>query len=316
MDRYLRIKQNQLLRNLADSGSLNYKKMIQPIFCVESLIEKESVKGLPGVFRDTETSILHQIEADVSSGITQFLLFLVPQKKSDSVLPIDFYQSVIGKIKKEYSQIFLWVDTCICSITTTGHCCHFDDTGKIDLSRTLQTLSQLALLYAEAGADGIAPSDMMDGRVKSHRNKLDSNGFQNIPIMSYSTKFKSNFYGPFRGAAESAPNFGDRSSYQLDVRDIDSAIGTSIRDTEEGADFLMVKPGLTSIDLISPIKEKTGMPVGAYQVSGEYASLHYLAQEGFLDFEAGLLETWNIFRRAGTSFLISYAARQAKRIFE
>lgn len=316
MDRYLRIKQNQLLRNLADSGSLHYKKMIQPIFCVESLIEKESVKGLPGVFRDTETSILHQIEADVSSGITQFLLFLVPQKKSDSVLPMDFYQSVIGKIKKEYSQIFLWVDTCICSITTTGHCCHFDDTGKIDLSRTLQTLSQLALLYAEAGADGIAPSDMMDGRVKSHRNKLDSNGFQNIPIMSYSTKFKSNFYGPFRGAAESAPNFGDRSSYQLDVRDIDSAIGTSVRDTEEGADFLMVKPGLTSIDLISPIKEKTGMPVGAYQVSGEYASLHYLAQEGFLDFEAGLLETWNIFRRAGTSFLITYAARQAKRIFE
>ncbi|MCZ8344490.1 MAG: porphobilinogen synthase [Leptospira sp.] len=316
MDRYLRIKQNQFLRNLADSGSLNYKKMIQPLFCVESIQEKESVKGLPGVFRDTNTSIFDQIESDLKNGIHQFLLFLVPEKKSDTSLEIDFYQSTIQKIKNKFPEIFLWVDTCLCSATTTGHCCHFDDKGKIDLVRSLEKLSELALVYAEAGADGIAPSDMMDGRVLSHRRKLDDNGFLSIPIMSYSTKFKSNFYGPFRGAAESAPSFGDRSSYQLDVRDFESAIGTSIRDANEGADFLMVKPGLTSIDLVSPIKEKTGMAIGAYQVSGEYASLHYLSKEGFLNFEDGLVETWNVFRRVGTSFLITYGARHAKRIFE
>ena len=173
----------------------------------------------------------------------------------------------------------------------------------------------LALQYAEAGADGIAPSDMMDGRVFSHRQILDSNGFRHIPIMSYSTKFKSNLYGPFRGAADSSPKFGDRSTYQLDIRDRETAIRSSVRDAQEGADLLMLKPGITSLDLIHEIKIQTKLPVGAYQVSGEYASINLLSANGFLKREDGLIETWQVFRRAGVSFLITYAAREAQRLF-
>lgn len=315
MDRFLRIKNSHHLRTIADSGSLNFQKMIQPLFLIEGLQEKEAIKGLPGVYRETELSILTQIEEDIKFGVSQFLLFLVPKEKSETHLSVSFYNRSIQSIKNKFPDIFLWVDTCICSVTTTGHCCHFHSNGKINLEASLAKLSNLALVYAESGADGIAPSDMMDGRVLSHRTILDKNGFETVPIMSYSTKFKSNLYGPFRGAAESSPSFGDRSSYQLDIRDKQSAIGASIRDAKEGADFLMIKPGLTGIDLICPIKEKTGLPIGAYQVSGEYASLYYLSKEGFLDWEEGLVETWNVFRRTEISYLITYAARISKRIY-
>ncbi|TGK47070.1 porphobilinogen synthase [Leptospira bouyouniensis] len=311
----LRLRSNKYLRHLSESGSLNVNKMIQPLFLVEGLIEKEPIKGLPDVYRDTNQTIFKQIESDLKSGVTQFLLFMVPSEKSDTSFSKDFYHTNISAIKSKFPEMFLWLDTCICSVTTTGHCCHFHPKGTIDLPLTLQRLSELALIYADAGADGIAPSDMMDGRVASHRKILDDNNHIHVPIMSYSTKFKSHFYGPFRGAADSSPQFGDRSGYQLDVRDRDTAIHTSIRDKEEGADLLMVKPGLTAIDLIGPIKDKTGLPTGAYQVSGEYASLVYLAKEGFLDFEEGLKETWDVFRRAGSSFLITYGARIAKRLY-
>ncbi|MCG6142515.1 porphobilinogen synthase [Leptospira mtsangambouensis] len=311
----LRLRSSQYLRNLGETGSLNVNKMIQPLFLAEGLSEKEPIKGLPGVYRDTNQTILTQIESDLKAGVSQFLLFMVPKDKSDTSFPKDFYHSNISLIKKTFPNMFLWLDTCICSVTTTGHCCHFHKAGTIDLDLTLKRLSDLALIYADAGADGIAPSDMMDGRVGSHRKILDANGHTMVPIMSYSTKFKSNFYGPFRGAADSSPQFGDRSGYQLDVRDRDTAIHTSIRDKEEGADLLMVKPGMTAIDLIGPIKEKTGLPTGAYQVSGEYASLVYLANEGFLNFEDGLKETWDVFRRAGSSYLITYGARIAQRLY-
>ncbi|TGL72195.1 porphobilinogen synthase [Leptospira jelokensis] len=311
----LRLRSNQFLRHLSESGSLNANKMIQPLFLVEGLTEKEPIKGLPDVYRETNKSIFTQIESDLKSGVSQFLLFMVPSAKSDTNFSKEFYQTNISAIKKEFPEMFLWLDTCICSVTTTGHCCHFHPQGTIDLQLTLKRLSELALIYADAGADGIAPSDMMDGRVASHRKILDDNSHSHVPIMSYSTKFKSNFYGPFRGAADSSPQFGDRSGYQLDVRDRDTAIHTSIRDKEEGADLLMVKPGMTAIDLIGPIKEKTGLPTGAYQVSGEYASLVYLAKEGFLNFEDGLKETWDVFRRAGSSFLITYGARIAQRMY-
>lgn len=311
----LRLRSNQFLRDLSESGSLNTKKMIQPLFLVEGLTEKEPIKGLTGVYRDTNKTILKQIEADQKSGVTQFLLFMVPNEKSDTSFSREFYKTNISLIKKEFPNLFLWLDTCICSVTTTGHCCHFHSNGVIDLDLSLKRLSELALIYADAGADGIAPSDMMDGRIASHRKILDENNHSHIPIMSYSTKFKSNFYGPFRGAADSSPQFGDRSGYQLDVRDRETAIQTSLRDKEEGADLLMVKPGMTAIDLLGPIKEKTGLPTGAYQVSGEYASLVYLANEGFLDFEEAMKETWNVFRRAGSSFLITYGARLAQRLY-
>ncbi|TGN11650.1 porphobilinogen synthase [Leptospira ilyithenensis] len=315
MNHLRRIKKSHHLRELSSSSSLNAKKFIQPLFIVEDLKEREAIDGMSGVYRESESSLYKQIESDMNSGVDQFLLFTVPKKKSDTEFSSSFYNKAISGIKKNFPDIFLWLDTCLCSVTTHGHCGHLDSDGTIHNEKSVKRLSNLALLFAESGADGIAPSDMMDGRVASHRNILDSNGFNQIPIMSYSTKFKSNFYGPFRDAAESTPSFGDRSTYQLDVRDRESAIAASVRDEKEGADFLMLKPGMTSIDLILPIREKTNLPLGAYQVSGEYASVELLAKNGFLKREEGLVETWNVFRRAGVSFLISYAAREAKRLF-
>ncbi len=310
-----RVKFNSALRELSDSGSLSYKKMIQPLFVVEGLKERVSIPALHQTFRDTEKTILNQIESDLKRDIRQFLLFTVPSNKSDTHFAEDFYERSINSIKKEFPNIFLWLDTCVCSVTTHGHCGHLDENGKLDNKLSVERLTQLAKIYAQSGADGIAPSDMMDGRVKSHREMLDQNGFPHIPIMSYSTKFKSNLYGPFRDAAESSPKVGDRSSYQLDVRDRERAIMSSLRDAEEGADFLMLKPGITSLDLVSPIREKTSLPLGVFQVSGEYAAINLLAENNYLNREEGLIESWNVFRRAGVSFLITYAAREAKKIF-
>jgi porphobilinogen synthase len=184
----------------------------------------------------------------------------------------------------------------------------------INLSATLDELANSAVAFAEAGADGISPSDMMDGRVARIRAALDEKGFDLVPIMSYSTKFASNFYGPFRNAADSAPQFGDRRHYQLDVRHRTDAINASVRCAEEGADLLMVKPGMTSLDLIRPIKHETGRQVGAYQVSGEYAGLALLAEQGLIKFDEALLETWHVFKRAGVQYIITYGARYARRL--
>src|SRR5262249_10887315 len=182
----------------------------------------------------------------------------------------------------------------------------------VKLKETLDELAKSAVSFAEAGADGISPSDMMDGRVARIRSTLDEKGFETVPVMSYSTKFASNFYGPFRHAANSAPQFGDRRHYQLDVRNRTDAINSSIRCAEEGADLLMVKPGLTALDLIRPINERTGRQVGAYQVSGEFAGLVLLAEQGLIKFEEALLETWHVFKRAGAQYVITYGARHAK----
>ncbi|TGL47474.1 porphobilinogen synthase [Leptospira wolffii] len=305
---------NAPMRNLTSSESLNYKKLIQPLFVAESLASAEKMSSLPGVFRDNSETVLSQVESDLKAGVEHFLLFLVPGQKSDDSIPRHFYEKAIGAIKTRFPEAFLWVDTCLCSLTTHGHCGLLDSKGRIENVSSVKRLSELALCYAESGADGISPSDMMDGRIASHRNILDKNGLEHVPIMSYSTKFKSHFYGPFREAAESAPGHGDRSFYQIDVRNREDSLLSSVRDAEEGADLLMVKPGITSADLILPIREKTGLPVGAYQVSGEYASLSLLAENGFCKFEDALRETWQVFSRAGASYLITYAARRGKEI--
>jgi porphobilinogen synthase len=187
-----------------------------------------------------------------------------------------------------------------------------DSRGRQDLGATLGALASLGLTYVKAGADGISPSDMNDGRVAHLRAALDEAGYDIAPIMSYSTKFASNFYGPFRDAADSAPQYGDRKSYQLDVRNRSDALASSRRCAEEGADLLMVKPGQPSADLIRPIHEQTGLPVGAYQVSGEYTSLVLLAKENFVNFDAALVESWHNLRRAGASYIITYGARLAR----
>jgi porphobilinogen synthase len=237
----------------------------------------------------------------------------VPAEKRAHNLRFDGLSRTVSAIKQRFGDaLTLWVDICLCSATSHGHCALLDASGGIDLGPTLEALGDEAVAAANAGADGVSPSDMMDGRTGHLRAALDASGHGRVPIMSYSTKFASHFYGPFRSAADSAPQFGNRRHYQIDVRSRKDAINSSLRCADEGADLLMVKPGMTSIDLIAPIVDATGLPVGAYQVSGEYASLVALAERGFADFDAALLETWHVFRRAGAAFIITYGARRAR----
>jgi porphobilinogen synthase len=286
--------------------------LIQPFFVIEGLSDPEPIPGLRGNVRHNTSSALEQIESDLNDGVTHFLLFPVPAEKKEGGFSHDATQQTISAIRKQFGDsLCLWIDTCLCSYTTHGHCAVLDEKG-IKLDQTLDELGKSAVAFAEAGADGISPSDMMDGRVALIREALDENGFNLVPVMSYSTKFASNFYGPFRNAADSAPQFGDRRGYQLDVRNRSGAIAASVRCAEEGADILMVKPGMTSLDLIRPIHEATDLQVGAYQVSGEYGGMSVLAEQGLMKFEEALLETWHVFKRAGAQYIITYGARYAK----
>ena len=314
MKRLMRLRASQHLRDLCAETEFNRAQLIQPFFVVEGLEREEPIAGLRGNVRHDIASALKQIEKDLTDGVTQFLLFPVPAQKKEAGFSHDSTQKTISGIRRQFgSSLCLWVDTCLCSYTTSGHCAVMSDRG-IDHSATLDELARSAVAFAEAGADGISPSDMMDGRVARIRAALDEKGFDLVPVMSYSTKFASNFYGPFRNAADSAPQFGDRRHYQLDVRNRSDAIAASRRCAEEGADLLMVKPGMTSLDLIRPIHEQTRRQVGAYQVSGEYAGLSLLAEQGLIKFEEALLETWHVFKRAGAQFIITYGARYARQL--
>jgi porphobilinogen synthase len=314
MKRLMRLRSSQHLRDLCAETEFNRAQLIQPLFVVEGLGQEEPIPGLRGNVRHNIPSVLRQIEKDLLDGVTHFLLFPVPSEKKDSGFGHQSTQETISQIRKQFGKsLCLWVDTCLCSYTTHGHCAVLDEQG-IKLEETLDELARSAVAFAEAGADGISPSDMMDGRVARIRVALDENGFNLVPVMSYSTKFASNFYGPFRNAADSAPQFGDRRHYQLDVRNRSDALASSIRCADEGADLLMVKPGLTSLDLIRPIHERTELQVGAYQVSGEYAGMSLLAEQGLIKFEEALLETWHVFKRAGAQYIITYGARYAKQL--
>src|SRR5688572_25872085 len=312
MKRLQRLRATAALRDMVSEIGFGQSQLIQPLFLVDGIAGEEPLAGLPGNSRHTLDSLLVQFDKDLAAGVRQFLLFPVPAQKSNRSFAADFVGTALQKLRQRAgSEAALWVDTCLCSFTETGHCCVHDTRGRQDLAATHTALATLGLTYVKAGADGISPSDMNDGRVAHLRATLDSAGFDLAPIMSYSTKFASTFYGPFREAADSAPQFGDRRSYQLDVRNRSDALASSRRCAEEGADLLMVKPGQPSADLIAPIKEQTGLPCGAYQVSGEYTSLVLLSREKFLDFNAGLLESWHNLRRAGATFIITYGARLA-----
>jgi len=311
----LRLRQSAHLRDLCSEISFTTAHLIQPIFVVEGLEGTEPIAGLDGNSRLGLHAGLETIGRDVDAGVRHFLLFAVPSRAGSAVADGAFAARVVEAIKRRFgTQLHLWVDVCLCSSAADGHCAISDERGRIDLGTTLAALGDLAVGVADAGADGVSPSDMMDGRTAWLRQSLDARGHQPVPIMSYSTKFASHFYGPFREAAGSAPRDGNRAHYQIDVRSRTDAIASSIRCAEEGADLLMVKPGMTSLDLIAPIREATARLVGAYQVSGEYAGLCALGREGLADVDAALLETWHVFRRAGAAFIITYGARRAKAI--
>lgn len=312
-----RLRTDTHIRELTAGFHLSHKSFIQPLFVNEALNEPVALTGLTGVQSDTITSVLHTIEQDIANGIHKFLLFPVPAKKAIDNFDFSFAVQVVKSIKKQLgNSIWLAVDVCLCSYTTHGHCGILNDAhSKLLNNETVDVLTKYAVELAGAGADCIAPSDMMDGRIAAIRNSLNAFGFDDVSIMSYSAKFSSQLYGPFRDACNSAPNthgIQNRKSYQISPFNIKDAIASSLRDEEQGADILMVKPAALYTDIIAALKQQTLKPIAAYHVSGEYAAVEAMVQQGFMQREAAHAEVWTALVRSGANMIISYAARNAK----
>ncbi|MEK6706567.1 MAG: porphobilinogen synthase [Bdellovibrionota bacterium] len=312
-----RLRQNPLIRELTLEHRVSIEQLIQPYFVVDGIKQREEVPGLTGTYRDTPSTLLKQIENDMENGIKKILLFGVPKEKRSDNFDPSFTTSQIIAIRKAFGKdIFIAADVCLCSSTTHGHCGILSAEGDhVENASTVYELAKSALAYAQAGADCVAPSDMMDGRVGAIREALDSAGLEKTLIMSYSAKFHSKFYGPFRIAADSAPkgalSLKDRSTYQIDPARPSDALESSIRDSEEGADILMVKPGLPYLDILARLSKKIHKPWAVYEVSGEFAAIELMAKQGLIQGPAAHVEAWTAFARAGASIIITYGARFA-----
>ena len=315
---------NSIIRNLTREVTISLDKLIQPLFVVEGIQDREIIPGLTGVYRDTPSSLLKQVEHDLERGIKSFLLFGVPAEKAkgtqvDPHFNYDFTANQLHALKKRFgSDLFLSVDVCLCSYTAHGHCGILNDSLDHVMNHpSVAALANASLAYAQAGADCVAPSDMMDHRVLAIREKLDQHHLDQTLIMSYSAKFNSGFYGPFRVAADSVPKgelrIKDRATYQIDPANPSDAYRSSVRDMEEGADILMVKPGLPYLDVIKDLTSQIPLPWCVYEVSGEFASIELMAEKGLINKERAHLESWTAFFRAGAQMVITYGARDAQK---
>ncbi len=316
-----RYRASEHIRELTSGVRLSHKAFIQPLFVDASVDTPRYVDGLNEVRVDSFESVIDTIHADIESGVTKFLLFPVPAKKSDKDFDYSFAVSVIKNIKDHFEdRIWLAADLCLCSYTSHGHCGILNkQETKLLNNPTVFELTRYASLLAEAGVDCIAPSDMMDGRIGAIRVTLDTMGYDEVSIMSYAAKFSSQLYGPFRDACHSAPKSGglkNRKSYQMDAGNLNDAIASALRDEREGADILMVKPAAYYTDVIKTLKQQSLKPLAAYHVSGEYASVELLAEKGLADRAAMHLEVWTALVRSGADIIISYAARNAKKWIE
>lgn len=312
-----RLRADTHIRQLTASVRLSHKGFIQPLFVDEAINEPRAVNGLNNIEVDTTSSVLITIEEALKAGASKFLLFPVPANKSENDFDFSFASSVIRSIKENFgSDVWIASDLCLCGYTTHGHCGILnEDHSRLINHKTVDVLAKYAAQLAIAGADCIAPSDMTDGRIAAIRTSLDALGYDPVNIMSYSAKFSSQFYGPFRDACHSAPNTNglqDRKTYQLSPLNINDAIASSLRDEAEGADILMVKPAALYTDVIAKLRSQTLKPIAAYHVSGEYAAIESLAEKGLVNREAAHLEVWTALSRAGANIIISYAAKHAK----
>ena len=320
MNRPIRLRRNRdnrHIRELTRSVRLHPEQFIQPLFVVEGLPERQPVPGLRDVCRETPASLLRQIEADLERGVSKFLVFGVPETRRDRDFSQDFLCARLADIRARFgTAVWIAADVCLCSYTTHGHCGILsDDRAHLDNDVTVAALADAALQFAQAGADCLAPSDMQDGRVAAIRAALDLNGLHRRAVMSYAAKFHSSFYGPFRVAADSAPERGglleDRASYQIDPARPNDALLAAQRDAAEGADILMVKPGLPCLDVLARLSAAIPLPWAVYQTSGEQAGIDLLAAQNLTDPVRAQLETWTAFVRAGAQMIISYASRRA-----
>ncbi len=317
--RLRRTRQNPLIRDMLRETSLKLSDLIYPLFVVENEGIKDEIASMPGVFRFSIDEILKECEILKKLGIKSILLFGVPALKdsigSDALSNDGIIARTLRAIKQNFANDFVLItDLCFCEYTDHGHCGILSPNGAVDNDATLEISAKQALIHANSGADIIAPSGMMDGIIATLRKALDENAFKNLPLMAYSTKFASAYYGPFRDAAGSAPNFGDRKSYQMDPANAREALRESLEDEAQGADILMVKPALAYLDIISKLKQNTLLPICAYNVSGEYALLKAGAKLGVIDYERVMVETLLGIKRAGADMIITYHAKEMAQI--
>jgi porphobilinogen synthase len=314
--RMRRLRRTSELRELVRETRLSAADLLYPLFVAEGLEGRQPIDEMPGISRLSVAEAVREAGEAASLGIPGVFLFGIPEEKdaegSGAWIDDGIVQQAIRAIKAEYPQLIVIPDLCLCEYTDHGHCGVLRD-GVVDNDATLDLLARTAVSHARAGADLIAPSDMMDGRVAAIRRGLDEDGLQDIPIMSYSSKFASAFYGPFREAADSTPAFGDRRGYQMDPANGSEALREARLDVEEGADILIVKPALPYLDVVRRIKDETQLPLAAYNVSGEYAMLKAAVAAGYLDERTAVLETLTSIRRAGADMIITYHAKEAAR---
>ena len=315
--RFRRLRRNVAIRDLVRETHLSVDDLIYPLFVVPGNGVKKETPSMPGVFQMSIDELLKECEEVVNLGIKSILLFGIPDVKdsvgSDALSNDGIIAKTLRAIKEKFPNLYVITDLCFCEYTDHGHCgilC--GDT--VDNDATLEISVKQALIHAKNGADMIAPSGMMDGIIEALRNGLDENGYESLPIMAYSTKFASAYYGPFRDVAESSPSFGDRKTYQMDPANRLEAINESLEDEEEGADILMVKPALAYLDIIRDLKDRTLLPVCAYNVSGEYALLKAGEKAGVIDYKKVMLETMISIKRAGADLIITYHAKELAKI--
>ncbi len=313
--RMRRLRRTGVLRGLTRETELTPAHLIQPLFVTAGSDVRTEVESMPGVSRLSISELVEEAGAVHAAGVDSVLLFGIPADKdevgSGAYDDEGIVQLAIRALKEAHPDLVVIADTCMCEYTSHGHCGYLGPDGEVDNDLSIELLAKTALSQAQAGADAIAPSDMMDGRIAAIRAQLDGEGHSNVPIISYSAKYASAFYGPFRDAAGSTPQEGDRRGYQMDPANVLEAIRESQIDLDEGADMLMVKPALPYLDVIRRVKDATGAPLAAYHVSGEYSMLKAAAQNGWLDERAAALEALTSIRRAGADAIITYYAKDA-----
>ena len=313
-NRMRRLRSSDAMRRLVRQSSLSVDDLVYPLFVRRGEGRKEPIKSMDGCFHFSPDMVAGEAAEAASLGIPAVLLFGLPDKKdekgSQAWAEDGVVQDSIRRIKQAAPELLVITDVCLCAYTTTGHCGVVKD-GRIDNDATCQLLAKVALSHAYAGADIIAPSDMMDGRVRYIRECLEENGFYDTAIMSYAAKYASAFYGPFRDAADSAPQFGDRKSYQMDPANSDQAMQEIALDIEEGADIVMVKPALCFLDIIQRARQRFDCPLAAYFVSGEYMMINAAAKAGLIDRDAAMMEALTCIKRAGADIIITYFAKAA-----
>jgi len=312
--RLRRLRRTEALRGLVRETELAPSHLIQPLFVVAGSDGREEVASMPGVERFSISELVAEATEVASAGVGAVLLFGVPSIKDESGSGAyddeGIVQMAVRALKEAHPELVVITDVCLCEYTSHGHCGFVRD-GEVDNDVTVELLAKVAISHAEAGADAVAPSDMMDGRVGTIRSQLDEEGHSGVPIVAYSAKYASAFYGPFRDAAESTPEFGDRRGYQMDPANAAEAVREAQLDLEEGADMVMVKPATPYLDVVRRVKEETGAPLAAYHVSGEYSMLKAAAANGWIDERAAVLETLTSIRRAGADAIVTYYAKEA-----